>query len=271
MSTNKRINEELVCVDALSHCLKDQCGCATVAVDKEENDPPDFWVTVDGERFAAEVTSIVARQDYRATCGKLKRSIRDSVKEQGSVDGSYALLIMRHPRLPKSTSREWWSLVAQAASFIIATRDAESTEEVRLLENTDGHLGIKKVSARGTAVGTIGPIDAKREGEIQEELQPLMAARLTEKRQKLENKRIPSACSGVMLLLYDASGYASSTDARKALLSVAGHGWFHSIFWAASFTDRPNRLSPADPGRFGTFLYSRNEKWRMSLTPGGSA
>ena len=263
-----RIDEELVCVDSLSHCLKYQCGCRTVAVDREKDDPPDFWVAVDGERFAVEITSIVTGQAYYASYKKLARSIWRYVEEHGSLKGKYALLIMRHPSLPKSTCAEWHSLVERASAFILATPDAESTEELRLFENADGYLGIKKVSGHGAFVGIIGATDVKSEGKLQEELRHLMAARVTEKRQKLEKKGIPFDCSGAMLLLYDAYGFADTADPRKALLSVEGYGWFHSIFWAASFTDRPNDLSPANPGRCGTFLYSRNDKWWRSPSMG---
>jgi len=262
----KRIDEEMVCADSLVHCLRYQCGCHEVTVEREEDDPPDFWFTIEGKRYAGEVTSIVTSQGYHAHCRKLEDAIRNSSKEGGSIIGTYALLIMRHPKIPRSTSSKWRDLVRQATSFVSATRDVESTGEARLLEDPDGHLDIKKVSGQGATVGTIGATEFKWEGEVQEELRELIEERVKEKRQKLEKKGIPALCPRMMLLLYDAYGFGDLEDAQKALVGVPGYDWFHSVFWAASFTDRPNELSPSNSGRVGRFIYSANGRWWRSPT-----
>ena len=72
--------------------------------------------------------------------------------------------------------------------------------------------------------------------------------------QKLENKGVPEHCGDVILLLYDAYGYGEAEDARKALLKAHDYDWFHSVFWAESFSDRPNELYPVEPGRTGCVI-----------------
>lgn len=260
----KSIDEEQVCMDSLVHCLKYRCGCRKIVVKKEKNDPPDFWITINGKKFAVEVTSIVEEQEqeYRARLRNLKQIILNSSLEQDSLNGKYVLLITRHPKLPKKTSHKWCDLAAQATSFISMTRNAESTNEISLLKDANGSLRIKKISGQGAAVGIMGPVNAKNTGYIQEELQKLIKERVNEKRQKLENKKISVLCPRVMLLLYDAYGYGGVEDAQKVLLNMHGYDWFHSIFWAASFTDRPNVLFPANPSREGRFLYSANKEWQ---------
>ncbi len=52
---------------------------------------------------------------------------------------------------------------------------------------------------------------------------------------------------------------------KQALLKVQGYEWLHSIFWAASFTDRSNTLYPGKPGRGGVFLYSKKEEWLQKI------
>ncbi len=266
----KRIDEEIVCADCFAHCLKHQYGCGKVTVERQDDDPPDFWITVDGIRFAAEVTSVVTGQAYGANARKLKRSIAQSAKEEGALSGTYALIMMRHPRLPRSGSGEWRALVAQATSFIRATRQADSSEQSRLLADSDGHLDMKKVSSQSATVGLLGTTSAKWEGEIQDELRALMQTAADQKRVKLEKKGVPSQCPRVVLLLYDAYGFGDLEDAQKALLDVDGYDWFHSVFWAASFTDRPNDLSAEEPGRKGAFLYSRKDAWWRSPTMGST-
>jgi hypothetical protein len=73
---------------------------------------------------------------------------------------------------------------------------------------------------------------------------------------------VPEKCRDIILLLYDAYGYVDADDVGKALLKVHGYDWFHSIFWAESFTARPNHSYPDEPGRTGFFVYTKEERWK---------
>ena len=257
----KRIDEEQVCVNALVHYLKHICGHREVQAYPELDDPPDFWLHVDGKRFAAEITSIVTDQGYLAHCKKIKQSIQEKAQETGSLNGTYALIIERNPKLPKRTSSDWRGLVDMAVSFIAATKGASSTEISYLQKDSNGRLGIQKTSVGRTAVGLVGFPKMEWEGEVQEELASLIQDAVVIKRSKLEKKSVPQQCPHSILLLYDAYGYADTEDARIALGKVQGYDWFHSVFWAASFTDRTNELYPEQPGRAGSFLYTKEDRW----------
>jgi hypothetical protein len=100
--------------------------------------------------------------------------------------------------------------------------------------------------------------EAKYEGEVRRDLAELLSQSIQKKHEKIQKKGILTACSDVILLLYDAYGYGDASDATRALSSVSGFDWLHSIFWAASFSDRENGLYPKSPGRSGEFLYSKN-------------
>ena len=65
-----------------------------------------------------------------------------------------------------------------------------------------------------------------------------------------------------MCIRDSAYGYAEGEDAKIALRGVHGYDWFHSIFWARSFTDRTNELYPEEPGRIGLFLYTKEDRWK---------
>jgi len=261
MSKAKRIDEELVCVDSLVHYLKQMCGHQEVQVDRETDDPPDFWLHIDGKRFAAEITSIVTEQGYLAHCRRLEQSIQGKAQETGDLNGTYALIIERNPKLPTRTSSDWLGLINIAVSVIAATKKASSTEISYLQQDSHGRLGIQKTSVEGTAVGLCGFPRFKWEGEVQEELAGLIQDAVLSKRSKLEKKGVPQQCPDSILLLYDAYGYGDAEDARIALRKVQGYDWFHSVFWAASFTDRTNELYPENPGRIGSFLYSKEDRW----------
>lgn len=184
VSQAHKIDHECVSVDALVEYLK-RCGHQDVQVRKEqEHDPPDFWLHVDGAKFAVEETSIVEQ---------------------------------------------------------------------------------KTVTKRGFA-------GAKWEGEAQADLARLIQNAVSSKRSKLERNGIPQQCGDSILVLYDAYGFGDTVDARIALRNVSGYDWFHSIFWAAApFADsstgaqqtRPNELYPQEPGRVGSFLYTREDRWRQ--------
>jgi hypothetical protein len=232
-----------------------------VSVKREEHDPPDFWFTIDGEKYAVEVTSIVIEEGYDALCRRLAQTIGEWSRAQERLAGKYVLMIRRHPRLPKATSADWRGLITQATLFIDATQDADTTEEAPLLEDGGGYLGIQKISREGAAVGTCRFDAVRWESEAQDELRQLIATAVNEKRRKLEKKGVPALCPRIMLLLYDAYACCDVEVAQRGLLTVDGYEWYHSVFWAASFTDRPNELCPDQPGREGTFLYSANRKW----------
>jgi hypothetical protein len=62
LSQANKIDHECVSVDALVEYLK-RCGHQDVQVQREqEHDPPDFWLHVDGTKFAVEETSIVEQK-----------------------------------------------------------------------------------------------------------------------------------------------------------------------------------------------------------------
>ena len=258
----KQINEEKVCADSLVYHLKQQCGCNSVEIQQETNDPPDFWLTIDSIRFAAEVTSIVTGQGYRANSCNLQQAISASATQGNLLRGRYCLTLRDHPDIPKRNSQQWMQLIDSATSFIGTTYDvAETPDECLLLKDAEGRLAIKKISGNSAAIILTGPVGVKWEGKVEDELCQLMQVAVDKKREKLLKKGVPAQCPRSFLLFYDAYGYGGNEEAQKALLRVKGYDWFHSIYWAPSFSDKLNDLYPEEPGRSGIFLYSRDEAW----------
>jgi len=254
-------DEELVCVDSLAHYLKTYCGCGTVEVRRESSDPPDFWIDIDSQEYAAEVTSIVIEQGYHAVCTAFKDSLKNSAMSEDIIKGSYCLQLTRQPKIPRKKSTQWRDLSDRALSFIRDTSSIDSPQKVLLLNDNEGQLSIRKTNSDGATVGLFGEPRAKWEEETHLELQGLLQDAVSTKRKKLEKKGVQNQCPRIFLVLYDAYGYGDVEDAKKALMSTNDYDWFHSIFWATSFTDRRNDLYPGSPGREGTFLYSKNDKW----------
>jgi hypothetical protein len=264
MCTGKQpdsIDEELVCIDSLRHHLKEDLGCQDVLIERELNDPPDFWVTVSGGKFAAEVTSIVSDQAYIGLCENLESAVLDATKCNSSLRGKYALIFERRPEIPKRGSKKWRKLVTKASECIGTTQHLSSTDASLIHEDDDGQLSIQKVSDIGATIGRVGPVIFKWEGEAETELLHLIQEAIHKKRASLQKKEVQNQCSGIILLFYDAYGFCDISDAHRVLRESNGYEWFHSVFWAASFTDRPNHLCPNNPGRVGVFLHSKNSEW----------
>jgi len=139
--------------------------------------------------------------------------------------------------------------------FIEKTRNVVSAKEVELLKTGRNILAINKISDKDSTIGLVGPIEVKREVEIQEDLSDLMQKAIDKKRRVLE--QIKEKGYQMLLLFYDAYAFGYIEDAHAALLKVKGYDWFHSIFWAASFAEKTNELFPQEPGRKGGFLFTK--------------
>ncbi len=256
---DRRIDEELVSVDALKHVLCTRCGCKEVHPHRESCDPPDFNVTIDGEPFPTEVTSIVSCQQYHAQCKEFADAIRDRANSRGVLSGKYAFIVSRLPLIPKPTTKDGRQLLEAAVAYVEATRQLTDSAELQLVKDVAGKISIAKVSANGSAIGVLWTPPAMWEGEIQSQLSKLIQQAVDVKQRKLQDAGISSGRA--LLLLYDAYGYGEPKDAAAAMQQVNGYDWFHSIFWAASFSDRKNTTYPDEPGRDGLFLFSTNPAW----------
>lgn len=265
-SNSSRIDEELVCVDALAHVLTARGGCSAIEIHREEQDPPDFTLTIDGAAFPAEVTSIVSEQQYHAHCDALAKAIQRQATELGVLSGSYAFTVLGKPSIPKPSSREGRSLLDHALGYIRATQQQAESCEFDLQGSGRDRITLHKLSPAGVVVGLLRVGCFRWEGETQDELVQLVQDAVDQKLRKLAKAQLTP--QGTLLLLYDAFGYAGPEGAIAALERVRDYESFHSVFWAASFTDRANARYPAEPGREGLFLFSHRREWnRIGTVP----
>jgi hypothetical protein len=254
-----RTDEELVCVDSLKHVLRVRGLCQNIQIDRLEDDPPDFIVTVDGESFPTEVTAVVSRQHYHAHCTEFAEAINIRAKALAILSGSYALTIRREPIIPKTKSPDGRRALDAALSYIEATKHLGATEEFHLAQEHGGTISIAKISITGSVVGLVWTARAMWGSEICEKLTDLIQQRVDDKKKKLSEKGI--GAGKALLLLYAAFAYADTDHAIESLNLVHGYDWFHSVFWAASFADRENTTYPSEPGREGLFLFSAKPEW----------
>lgn len=247
MTTKRKdnvIDEEMVCIDSLHHFLEQIVGLKEIQIEKEQNDPPDFWVTISGEKFAAEVTSIVSWQAYNGLCESLAATIQQKTLSDNCLNGRYVLTIERHPEMPKRNSKAWLRLIDISYVFIASTTNVPSKQTEIIFEDDNGYLTLEKISDDGSSLEIIGPAVWRWADEVEREVLKLMQDAVDRKREKLQKKDVTTKCQNVILLLYDAYGIYDIEQANQILQQTSGYEWFHSIFWVASFSNRPNRLAP---------------------------
>jgi len=258
---SKGIDEELVCVDSLVQYLQEAHGCEEIQIRREPDDPPDFWITISGEKYAVEVTSIVLDYSYNARCQKLELRIQQISRSKQWLKGNYALEVMGRPNIPKSTSVQGKDLESRAADYVRQTKGLTSAQRMYLLKNSYGYVAIQKLSDTGASVGLAGPVETKWGVQAQAELSTLFQDRIDKKRVLLEKQGVLAKSPKVIILFYDAYGFCEIDDVLEAFQNVRGYEWTHSVYWVASFTNRSNKLYPGQPGRKGLFLYTKNQEW----------
>lgn len=258
-ATIQKFDEELVCAESIVYTLKHNPAVQQVNIGREIHDPPDFWLTVDGRKFAVEVTAIVKDQQYLARSRDFEIAVRRKANLYNKVDGTYIIYIHEPTTLPKKNSTEWYGLIDRAVENIHKKRHDGSKHS--LYHDARKSLAIRQVHPNDSSIRAIISGGVKSEGEIQKELSILMQERIEKKRENLKKQEVEKKCKDIIIAFYDAYGFGFTKDAKTALQSVKGVDWFHSVFWAASFDDRANELWPTSPGRKGCFLHSREKQW----------
>ncbi|MFC1555568.1 hypothetical protein ACFL67_00640 [candidate division KSB1 bacterium] len=258
MRTEKQIDEELVSIDSLRNFINHHTDSTACLPIRENNDPPDFWITIDGEKFAAEVTSITGNKEYFKRFEYFKNIVIKLANEYDLMKGKYVLGLSRYPEIPKRNTAEWQTLVNTTVDLIISSKSVPLQSRIQILKDTKGELCISKISDSGANLGHLFIPDMKWPSNTLSELSQKIQVRLNKKRKKLEKKEIRDK---VIICLYDEYLYGDIETVLDSFKHVSGDEWYHSVYWCASFSNRDNDLTSKIHGRGGMFLYSKNINW----------
>lgn len=258
--TNKKlIDTEKVSIDALVHFLVSEKCCEKVLIDEELDDPPDFWMTVAGERFAVEVTTITNDYTHEDHRNQLREAIEKECRKADCPHGVYMLGVTGRPQLPSARTKRGRETIQKAVNEVLTLGKRSITAPV--FEDETGQLHIKR-SLGGSSKFHLAPmVECWWAGEYDSNLLKLFQTAIDKKIGKLEKKGVLEKCDQAILAFYDAFLFSDMEDAVGVFKQVERVEFFHSVFWAASFTDRPNIRYPNEPGRGGCFLYSKNPQW----------
>jgi len=239
--------------------LKHQIGCREIQAKREPNDPPDFWLEVNGKKFAVEVTSLAKDVGYFPRCKKLAKAIETKAIENGWLCGQYILKILSKPEIPKPNSAAWREVVEGGLKYIHHTINLSRADERILQRDSKGMLSIEKHTKNESIYIAVVLSSAKFEGPIKDELKEIIQEAISMKRNKL--KVISSYCPEIILLLYDAYIYADITDVSKAFKGIEGIDWFHSIFWVQGLKRNARKSSMKNIYSRGYLIFTKDKNW----------
>lgn len=216
----------------------------------EEDEPPDYYLYMDGKKYAVEVSTLVqrfrigeltlSRIGVVASLWDLVDEVERTAEKEATLNGTYVVRFSR-PITDFGTVRD--QLFQQLLSYMRRTRQHASARERVVFEQGKQRCTIEKLHNQRSHVGKIGPSDAKWEVEITEEVCSLLQERIDTKHDKLRDISDPK-----VLLLYDAYQLATPKAYQSCLDDLTHLDEFHTVFIAGE-------------GRPRWVLHSKNSGW----------
>ena len=193
-------------------------------------DPPDYFLTLDGTRFAVEVTAMMEKMTIagkpRSTVGisaslfKFVHEVENDARDSGILRGAYVLSVDVLDEL----GTRWADLKRSVLDYVNRTRDLESAPEKVLLENRPESWWIAKFGSHKNYIGGLVGGGGKWEGEANQDIHDLLAEAVATKSKKLSLVPEPA-----ILLLLDAYHFADTAGWRQAVTDDVRNSRFCAI------------------------------------------
>jgi hypothetical protein len=218
--------QEQFCRDEFDAWLRKRDPNARIVWQDEPNDPPDFWLELDGQRYAVEVTRIINQQE-RGDIAALWRLVDEAESEAlqaGELIGTYIVVFNGHI---DNLSKVRNSLKARLREFV---RSTSTRNRVRLTPiDIKGRVlcSIEKLSLHRSVLAAAGGVDNSGgwEGEICQELCTILQRSLAAKSAIVSKSDDPT-----IVILYDLFGLATRKQFIKCLQGIPETRMFHMIY-----------------------------------------
>lgn len=217
---------------------------------KDGDEPPDYYLSVDGTRYAVEVTRFVENLVVGAsTISRLAviASLTDFVEEVEQITRTRKILrgtyIVGFSK-PIENFREVKDEIGVALlQYIEKTRDSDREFKQVVFKHGRQSCDIQKLNLQADRIRRTGPHGVKWEGEVATDACNLLLERLTSKRAKLANVALPK-----IVLLYDSYHFADLETYRDCVSKLPSFASFHTVFLVQCESE-------------GLVLYSQNLGW----------
>ncbi len=193
--------------------------------------PPDFFLTVDGQRFAVEVTQVMESLELgglsitsRGAIDALQRAVaelRSAAKKVDLLRGFYHIHVCAIPNLRACLPQ----IQGRVFHYLTETANRRTAEPERIYDGKrDRHWTIRKLhDVGGDLVESMSIGDASWQAEIREELTQLLASAISIK----ASKPVNVSCARILLLV-DAYHCGEADDWRRTALPASAAS-FHTI------------------------------------------
>jgi len=250
----KRRYEE-ICKEGFDVLARVSLQCSTVKWHEvlPSDEPPDWFLMLDGKRFAVEASTITdvlegstgqySTLGVSAALSNLVQEIEKQAQVEGVLQGVY--IVRLGPMAEYSALRT--QLRDGLLEYIRATVDQPSAREEVLFEEGPHRVSIQKLHSKGNLVGEVILFDARWEDEARQRLSTLLQSTLRRKSDKLRQVTEP-----VILLLLDAYHYCDDDEWVLSLAQVEEREFFHTIC----------RIAPPDGNML---LFTKETSWPAAL------
>ena len=222
---------------------------------KQKDEPPDYYLFVDGIKYAVEVTRLMWKINVGANNPLPPRTIRDLLREfvvevestaraQNYLHGVY-LVIFPKPIDNFESVRS--SIQSELLNYIQQTQRVINAPSELVYKNGRQKCVIEKMRDDENKVNMGGPSFGKREGEIFDDTKQLLAERLSNKEIKLKNINYPK-----ILLLHDEYPFSDLEAIKANILSIPSLPSYHTVFITGS-------------SKKSAVLYSQDKKWKREI------
>lgn len=219
----------------------------------QAQEPPDWYLQVDSDRYAVEATSIfehISTLSGQMPSSSISAALHQFIDEietvavkEGILTGAYAVSLCPIPDFPAVKE----DLGQRLLDYIRNTRSVPIAPRANVWEVGRRSVCIQKLHGEKRYVAEIISFDEKWEGEAQQELSRYLTTALEAKKAKLTHIREP-----IILLVLDAYHYADTEQWLQAVLEIPSREAFHSIC----------RIAPPDQA---TILWSVQPKWQLKF------
>jgi hypothetical protein len=228
---------EQFCKDCLERFIRKIYPSSSIIWENVEQnqEPPDYYLSVDETRFAVEITKLVRKErvgtEKSLPAGIirdcLKRFVSDEIegvaRENGSLHGSY-LVGFSKPITNFATVKNL--IQSKLLTFVSDTQLADRASPQVVYKCNRQECQIEKLSNQDDNIIMGGPIISSWEGDAQAEVAQLIDDRLNEKKHRLRNINDPK-----ILLLHNEYQFDNLVGIYKeCILAESSLNTFHSVF-----------------------------------------
>lgn len=197
---------------------------------KISDEPPDWFLLLDEQRFAVEATTLVeivgesgegvSLVGVSTSLTKLVREVEADAHKDDSLHGLYAVTL--------SPMRNYASLRSDLfdclLEYVRKTACLPSAREETIFKDGHRRVTIEKLQNKPDFIGEIIDPDAKWESNAKKELHHMLEAVLAKKRHLMRHVEEP-----IILLLLDGYRYCRESAWREVISKLNGCQWFHTI------------------------------------------